>query len=371
MPPPPTNVRQNSQLSSQTQGQNPTKTTMINPPLNTRKPASIRWFNRVYTLVYAIAIFALVFHHSRNLISSPSLTTAVLLIADLVLAWLWATWQALNLNPVHRQVFPENLPKVATESEYPELDVFICTTDPFREPPVRVVNTVLSVMAYEYPAEKLSVYVSDDGGSQLTLFALMEGAKFAKHWLPYCKKYNILDRSPEVYFGNGKDPLLMQEGYEIKAMYESMKARIERVVERGTVSPDQITNERWIKAFNKWVPGFTPQNHPSIVEVLLENVEDKDIIDNSLPNLIYISREKDEATQIRVSGVLTNAPIVLVLDCDTYSTTRKRHSMHYAITWILMWIQILHLFNFLNASMTSTKTTLMVRNICLWFEQLL
>lgn len=61
--------------------------------------------------------------------------------------------------------------------------MFVCTADPYKEPPIGVVNTVLSLMAYDYPTEKLSVYVSDDGGSQLTLFALVEAAKFAKHWL--------------------------------------------------------------------------------------------------------------------------------------------------------------------------------------------
>jgi len=65
-----------------------------------------------------------------------------------------------------------------------------------------VVNTALSVMAYEYPSDKISVYVSDDGGSSLTLFALMEAAKFSKHWLPFCKKNNVQDRSPEVYFSS-------------------------------------------------------------------------------------------------------------------------------------------------------------------------
>lgn len=63
-----------------------------------------------------------------------------------------------------------------------------------------VANTVLSVMAYGYPSDKISVYVSDDGGSSLTLFALMEAAKFSEHWLPFCKKNNVQDRSPEVYF---------------------------------------------------------------------------------------------------------------------------------------------------------------------------
>ena len=65
-----------------------------------------------------------------------------------------------------------------------------------------VVNTALSVLAYDYPTEKISVYVSDDGGSQLTLFAFMEAAKFASHWLPFCRKNNIVERNPEAYFAS-------------------------------------------------------------------------------------------------------------------------------------------------------------------------
>ena len=36
-----------------------------------------------------------------------------------------------------------------------------------------VINTVISVMSYNYPPEKLSVYHSDDGGSKLIFYALV------------------------------------------------------------------------------------------------------------------------------------------------------------------------------------------------------
>ena len=88
------------------------------------------------------------------------------------------------------------------KSDFPALDVFICTADLYKEPPIRLVSTALLVMAYDYPTEKISVYVSDDGGSQLTLFACMEAAKFASHWLPFCRETNIIDRSPEAYFAS-------------------------------------------------------------------------------------------------------------------------------------------------------------------------
>ncbi|KAL0013019.1 hypothetical protein SO802_000088 [Lithocarpus litseifolius] len=90
------------------------------------------------------------------------------------------------------------------KSDFPALDVLICTADPYKEPPIRLVSTALSVMAYDYQTEKILVYVSDDGGSQLTLFACMEAAKFASHGLPFCRKMNIIDRSPEAYFASIK-----------------------------------------------------------------------------------------------------------------------------------------------------------------------
>lgn len=96
----------------------------------------------------------------------------------------------------------KTLVSVVKSSDYPALDVFICTADPFKEPPVGVVNTALSAMAYDYPTEKITVYVSDDGGSKLTLFAFMEAAKFAAHWLPFCKEKNMMERSPEAYFAS-------------------------------------------------------------------------------------------------------------------------------------------------------------------------
>ncbi len=57
-------------------------------------------------------------------------------------------------------------------------------------------------MAYDYQADKVSVYVSDDGGSVLTLFAFVEVAEFGRHWLPFCRNNKIAVRSPEQYFAS-------------------------------------------------------------------------------------------------------------------------------------------------------------------------
>ena len=104
------------------------------------------------------------------------------------------------MYPTYRRVFVEHLEHYVKEGDYPGLDVFICTADPYKEPPMGAVNTALSVMAYDYPTEKLSVYLSDDGGSKLTLFAFTEAARFATHWVPYCKKNKVVERCPEAHF---------------------------------------------------------------------------------------------------------------------------------------------------------------------------
>ena len=78
--------------------------------------------------------------------------------------------------------------------------MFVTTADPTLEPPIITVNTVLSLLAVDYPANKLACYVSDDGCSPLTFYALLESSKFAKLWVPFCKKYGIHTRAPFRYF---------------------------------------------------------------------------------------------------------------------------------------------------------------------------
>ena len=82
----------------------------------------------------------------------------------------------------------------------------MCTADPALEPPMLVISTVLSVMAYDYPPEKLNVYLSDDAGSAVTFYALYEASEFTKHWIPFCKNYKVEPRSPAAYFAEAATP---------------------------------------------------------------------------------------------------------------------------------------------------------------------
>ncbi|KAB2620742.1 cellulose synthase-like protein G3 [Pyrus ussuriensis x Pyrus communis] len=302
------------------------------PPLHTHKPSRRTTANRVFVVVHFSAILALLYRHTLSLLHSTTLTsfliTLTFLISDTLLAFMYTTTQSVRMKPIYRTEFPENLKSVVQEPDFPALDVFICTADPYKEPPMNVVNTALSVMAYDYPTEKVSVYVSDDGGSALTLFAFMEAAKFASHWVPFCRTNNIVERCPEAYFET--DYSRFPEAEKIKIMYQGMKVKVNNVIERGKVDQEYLTGEREIQAFSKWTDGFTRQDHPAVIQVLLDNSKDRDITGHLMSNLIYVSREKSRASPhhfkagalnalLRVSATMTNAPIVLTLDCDMYS----------------------------------------------------
>ncbi|GJQ92894.1 cellulose synthase-like protein G3 [Tanacetum coccineum] len=119
-----------------------------------------------------------------------------------------------------------------------------------------------------------------------------------------------------------------------QVMYENMKSRIETVVQSGDVSLDEIAESDFRDAFKKWTPDFTRRQHPTVIEILLDNCVDKDVDGVVMPNLIYISREKSNDkphnfkagalnVMIRASGLMTNGQLVLVLDCDMYSNDPK------------------------------------------------
>ncbi|XP_010448628.1 PREDICTED: cellulose synthase-like protein G2 [Camelina sativa] len=312
------------------------KHTVDDITLHTCNPCRRTMPYRIYAVVHTCGIIALMYHHVYSLLTAttPLIITCLLLLSDIVLTFIWATTTSLRFNPVHRTEYPENYS--AKPEDFPKLDVFICTADPYKEPPMMVANTALSVMAYDYPSDKISVYVSDDGGSSLTLFALMEAAKFSKHWLPFCKNNNVQDRSPEVYFSS-KSHSWTKEAENIKTMYETMKKRVQYVVDSGRVDTDQsIESDQFRGVFNLWDHKFTRHDHPTIIKVLQHNESE------IMPNLIYVSREKSRVsphhfkagalnTLLRVSSVMTNSPIILTLDCDMYSNnpTAPLHALCY------------------------------------------
>ncbi|RVW38921.1 Cellulose synthase-like protein H1 [Vitis vinifera] len=82
------------------------------------------------------------------------------------------------------------------------------------------------------------------------------------------------------------------------------------------------------------------ENHPTIIKVILENKETRP---DGLPHLVYVSREKHPRhphhykagamnVLTRVSGVMTNAPFMLNVDCDMYAKTSRLQGPMYGGT---------------------------------------
>ncbi|KAL7210019.1 hypothetical protein ACSBR1_031568 [Camellia fascicularis] len=155
--------------------------------------------NRLLNIIQLTAVLARLYYRISHLFLGdvPVLSWVLITISELLFTFLWILSQAFEWRPVVRTAHPENLPAGV---EFPGVDVFICTADPTKEPTLEVMNTVLSAMALDYPPEKLGVYISDDGGSPSTLYAVKEAGRFAKCWLPFCRKYGIKIRCPEAFF---------------------------------------------------------------------------------------------------------------------------------------------------------------------------
>ncbi|XP_073117695.1 cellulose synthase-like protein E6 isoform X2 [Elaeis guineensis] len=255
-------------------------------------------------------------------------------VAELWFSFYWIIIQLIRWSPIYHYTHTEKLSQ-RDETGLPNVDIFVCTADPIAEPPTLVISTILSAMAYNYPPEKLSVYLSDDAGSIMTFYALWEASRFAKHWLPFCKQYNVEPRSPAAYFsklckpGDACNPT---EWSSMKNLYEEMANRIDSVVMLGKIPEELKAN----KGFSEWSWGMTSRNHPPIVQILIDG-RDHGSIDsngNALPTLVYMAREKRPQHHhhfkagamnalIRVSSEISNSPIILNMDCDMYSNNSE------------------------------------------------
>eukprot|EP00850_Spirogloea_muscicola_P020602 SM000221S06940 [mRNA] locus=s221:130090:136730:+ [translate_table: standard] len=219
------------------------------------------------------------------------------------------------------------------QKDLPKVDVFVTTADAQKESPFVTACTVLSVMSADYPANKLACYLSDDGSSMLTFNVMAEVAGFARLWVPFCKSFDIEPRNPEAYFAHKFDFLkdkiqsdFVRSRRKVKKEFEEFKVRVNRLVADSCHPPA----EGWqMKDGSPW-PGNNYLNHDGIIQVFLH--PDGDVMDvegQHLPPLIYVSREKRPGHDhnkkagainalIRASGLITNGPYLINLDCDHY-----------------------------------------------------
>jgi cellulose synthase A len=153
----------------------------------------------------------------------------VSIICEIWFAVSWILDQFPKWFPIDRETYLDRLTLRYEREGEPSLlssvDLFVSTVDPLKEPPLVTANTVLSILAVDYPVDKVSCYVSDDGASMLTFEALSETAEFARKWVPFCKKFCIEPRAPEFYFSLKVDylkdkvqPTFVQERRAMKVL---------------------------------------------------------------------------------------------------------------------------------------------------------
>ncbi|TQD79313.1 hypothetical protein C1H46_035150 [Malus baccata] len=254
----------------------------------------------------------------------------------------WVITISNKWNIVEYKTYPDRLLQRVSKHELPPVDMFVTTADSKLEPPIITINTVLSLLAVDYPTNKLACYVSDDGCSPLTFYSLSEASKFAKLWVPFCKKYNVQVRAPFRYFSNNNATFSSNDSSEfkqewtlLKDEYEQLSLKIEDAV--GNSIPFDVSQD--FAVFSN----IERNNHPTIIkgnvfcqptfdEILAPPLvlwENKEGVSDGLPHLIYISREKRPKhphhskagamnVLTRVSGLMTNAPFMLNVDCDMF-----------------------------------------------------
>lgn len=289
--------------------------------------------NRLHMLLNGIAIAALFYYRAttlRRVIQSgetPVVPYLVVILSEIVLTFLWILHQGNRWRPVRRIVYPERLPG---DEKLPAVDVFVCTADPSKEPSLGVMNTVISAMSLDFPPDKLAVYLQDDGGSYVTLEAVRESWKFARSWVPFCRKYQLKNRCPEAYF-------LAKESADDMFVGSSEFEAEKKIIEEKYKEFQDVLEKNMVNASSS-----VSRNHPPTVEVMTDENRDSDL--KGMPLLVYVSREKRPAhshhfkggalnTLLRVSAVISNAPYTLVLDCDMYCSdpSSARQAMCYIV----------------------------------------
>ncbi|CAN6283775.1 unnamed protein product [Urochloa humidicola] len=280
------------------------------------------------------------------------------IVCELWFAFSWVLDQLPKLCPINRatdlsvlkEKFEMPTPNNPTgKSDLPGIDIFVSTADPEKEPVLVTANTILSILAADYPVEKLACYVSDDGGALLTFEAMAEAASFANLWVPFCRKHDIEPRNPDSYFNLKRDPFknkvkpdFVKDRRRIKREYDEFKVRVnglpdairrrsdayhareeiqamnlqrEKMKAGGDepFEPVKIPKATWMADGTHW-PGTWLQpsqdhargDHAGIIQVMLkppsdmpmyENIKEKSPldfvgVDTRLPMLVYVSREK-------------------------------------------------------------------------------
>ncbi|MBA0599944.1 hypothetical protein Gorai_006144 [Gossypium raimondii] len=309
--------------------------------------------NRLHILFHFTVTLLLLYYrisHFFNGNSLPALSWALITISEIIFTFIWCLTQAFRWRPLSRTVSIDEIP---ANMNLEGLDVFVCTADPRKEPTMEVMNTIISALALDYPPEKLAVYLSDDGGSYITLYALKEAFAFSKRWLPFCMKYRIKTRCPEAFFSLAKyEELSITD--EFSAKKDELEVNASNYVVFDRPAHAEVCNRYIQFGFHICLISRSSLRASVkllmflIMAILLQIIHGDTYMDDNendeestkMPLLVYVSRERRPSKPhrfkagalnalLRVSEKFSNGPYLLVLDCDMYCNdpTSARQAM--------------------------------------------
>ncbi|KAJ0791731.1 putative cellulose synthase (UDP-forming) [Helianthus annuus] len=134
-------------------------------PLSRKVSISSSRINPYRMVVVLLLVVLCIFLHYR--ITDPVTNAYPLwllsVICEIWFAISWILDQFPNWLPVNREIYLDRLAlRYNREGELSQLaavDIFVSTMDPLKEPPLVTANTVLSILAVDYPVDKVSCYV--------------------------------------------------------------------------------------------------------------------------------------------------------------------------------------------------------------------
>ncbi|KAL6140154.1 hypothetical protein ACLB2K_058455 [Fragaria x ananassa] len=232
--------------------------------------------NTLHKVMEFIMLFLLLSLLVYRLLSfnKHGLSWFIALLCELWFTFSWVITMNNKWNIVDHKPYPDRLLQRVPKDELPAVDLFVTTADSELEPPIITINTVLSLLAVDYPTNKLACYVSDDGCSPITFYSLMEASKFAKIWVPFCKKYNVQVRAPFRYFtnnstlsGNNNSSMeFKQEWKRLKDEYEKLSRKIEDAVLKSINPSDMIECD--FSVFSN----IQRNDHPTIIKYVGQGI---------------------------------------------------------------------------------------------------
>ncbi|KAK6138732.1 hypothetical protein DH2020_027525 [Rehmannia glutinosa] len=172
---------------------------------------------------------------------------------------------------------------------------------------------------------------------------MKEAWKFAKWWIPFCRKYEVKTRCPDAYFSS------------LESAADKFIWSTEFVADRNKIEEKYEEFKESLEKNLKIIGSSVSKDHPPIVQVISDaNGSENDSSQKGMPLLVYVAREKRPshphhfkagAINLRVSAMISNAPYFIVLDCDHYCNdpTSARQAMCFyfdpEISSKLAWVQ--------------------------------